>query len=283
LSTANKKGHNVYNPKSSSTYKALSGYTWDISYVDGSSASGTVGTDTVSVGGTTVTGQAVELATKVSSSFVSNSADGVVGLAFSSINNVTPEQQSTFFDNAQESLDSPLFAAYLPESGDGAYDFGYTDSSKYTGSIKYTAVDSSNGFWEYPSTSFKVGGKTGSQSGFTAISDTGTSLLLMGDNAVDTYWGTVSSASYDSNQGGYTFPCGTTLPDIQIRIGSTNYATVPGADLSYAPVDSTGKTCFGGLQSVGQGSQAIYGDVFLHNNYGVFDASVPQFGFASVA
>jgi len=45
-----------------------------------------VGTDTVKIGGTTVTGQAVELAKQVSSTFVSDSSDGLVGLAFSSIN-----------------------------------------------------------------------------------------------------------------------------------------------------------------------------------------------------
>jgi hypothetical protein len=100
---------------------------------------------------------------------------------------VTPQQQSTFFDNAQSSLDSPLFAAYLPNQADGAYDFGYIDSSKYSGSIVYADVDSSNGFWEYPSTSYKIGPKTYSQSGRTGISDTGTTLILMGDTAVDKY------------------------------------------------------------------------------------------------
>jgi hypothetical protein len=80
-----------------------------------------------------------------------------------------------------------LFAAYLPFNADGAYDFGFTDSSKFTGTIQYTAVDSSNGFWEYPSTSYKVGSTTFSQAGFTAISDTGTTLILMGDKAVTNY------------------------------------------------------------------------------------------------
>jgi aspergillopepsin I len=189
-----------------------------IQYADGSGASGKVGTDTVTIGGTTVKGQAVELANKVSSTFVSDGSDGLVGLAFSSINTVSPQQQSTFFDNAQPSLNSPLFAAYLPYNADGAYDFGFTDSSKYTGSIVYTAVDSSNGFWEYPSTSYKVGSTTYTQSGFTGISDTGTTLVLMSDSAVTNYYKKVSGASYDSSQGGYTFPCSATLPTLSIAI-----------------------------------------------------------------
>lgn len=79
-----------YTSSKSSTYKALSGYTWDISYADGSGASGVVGTDTVKIGGTTVTGQAVELANKVSSAFVSDEADGLIGMAFSNINTGKP-------------------------------------------------------------------------------------------------------------------------------------------------------------------------------------------------
>jgi aspergillopepsin I len=66
-------------------------------------------------------------------------------------------------------LDSPLFAAYLPYQATGAYDFGATDSSRYSGDIAYTDVDNSNGWWEFPSTSYKVGSKSFTSSGYTAI------------------------------------------------------------------------------------------------------------------
>jgi hypothetical protein len=42
----------------------------------------------------------------------------------------------------------------------------------------------------------------------------------------------------------------------------------------------SGNTCFGSLQSVGSGTQNIYGDVFFNAYYGVFDASGPSFGYA---
>ena len=86
LPSTETKGHTLFNPSKSTHWKALSGYEWGISYNDGSGASGTVGTDVVSVGGTSVSGQAVEIATKVSSTFVSDKSDGLLGLAFSSIN-----------------------------------------------------------------------------------------------------------------------------------------------------------------------------------------------------
>lgn len=227
-------------------------------------------------------GQAVELAKKVSTTFVSDAADGLLGLAFSSINTVSPSPQSTFFDNAQPSLDSPLFAAYLPNNADGAYDFGYTDSSKYTGTIEYASVDDSNGFWEYPSTSYKVGSTTHSMSGYTGISDTGTTLVLMGDSAVTAYYNQVSGSSYSNSDGGYIFPCSATLPTLSFKIGSTDYATIPASLLNFGAASESG-SCFGSLQSVGGGTQNIYGDVFFNAYYGVFDASGPSFGFAAIA
>lgn len=107
-------GQTVYNPSKSTTAKSLSGATWSITYGDGSSSSGKVYTDKVAVGGLTVASQAVEVATTVSSSFSSESeTDGLLGLAFSSLNTVSPTQQKTFFDNAKASLDSPVFTADL--------------------------------------------------------------------------------------------------------------------------------------------------------------------------
>jgi aspergillopepsin I len=77
----------------------------------------------------------------------------LLGLAFSSINTVTPDQQTTFFQSAinQGVLSQNVFAADLKKGQPGSYDFGYIDSSKYTGSITYTGVDSSQGFWGFTS------------------------------------------------------------------------------------------------------------------------------------
>lgn len=280
-SASSRTGHKYYTSSKSSTFKSLSGYTWDISYADGSGASGSVGTDTVTIGSTVVKGQAVELAKTVSSSFTSDTSDGLVGLAFSSINTVSPTPQKTFFANAQSSLSSPIIGAYLPQGANGAYDFGKTDTSKYTGSISYASVDSSNGFWEFSSNNYKVGSTTHSMSGTTGIADTGTTLILMTDSVVDEYYSSVSGASYDSTQGGYTFDCDTTLPTLSFQLGSA-YATIPSALLNFGSTGS-GNSCFGSLQSVGDNPQNIYGDVFFNAYYGIFDLSTPRFGFAKSA
>jgi len=55
---------------------------WEITYGDGSGASGSVGTDDVTIGGMTVKNQHVELADKLSKSFLEGESDGLLGLAW---------------------------------------------------------------------------------------------------------------------------------------------------------------------------------------------------------
>lgn len=151
MPSSESSGHKLYNPSSA---QQLNGETWKISYGDGSGASGDVYSDTVTVGGVTVTSQAVEAAQSVSAQFEQDTQnDGLLGLAFSSINTVTPDQQTTFFQSAinQGVLSQNVFAADLKKGQPGSYDFGYIDSSKYTGSITYTGVDNSQGFWGFTS------------------------------------------------------------------------------------------------------------------------------------
>lgn len=85
LPSSEQSGHSVYKPAGNAT--KLDGYSWKISYGDGSGASGDVYKDTVSVGSITARGQAVESAKQISEQFVQDrNNDGLLGLSFSSIN-----------------------------------------------------------------------------------------------------------------------------------------------------------------------------------------------------
>ena len=274
-------GHDIYDPSKSSTSNQLQGYTWNITYGDQSSSSGNVYTDTVTVGQTTFANQAVELAEEVSTQFQQDAGnDGLLGLAFSSINTVQPQQQLTFFDNVKSSLSAPLFTADLQKGQPGTYGFGAIDDSAHTGDITYVDVDNSNGFWGFSADGYSVNGQSGGEiSG--AIADTGTTLLLVDDSVVSDYYSGVDGAQNDQSQGGYTYPCSTTLPDITFTIGGYD-AVVPGSYVNYAPTDDSGTTCFGGIQSNSGIGFSIFGDIFLKSQFVVFNGDTsPQLGFAA--
>ncbi|KAI0442717.1 aspartic peptidase domain-containing protein [Xylaria telfairii] len=285
LSSAATKGHALYDPSSSTTFKLIQNAQFQIQYGDGSGAEGVVGTDVVNIGGAEVKAQAVELATAVTQSFVDDTAtDGLLGLAFSSINTVQPQQQKTFFDNVMSSLAEPLFTADLRAGANGAYEFGRIDTSKFTGDMTFVDIDNSQGFWQFTSDSFSVdGGKAQtSVAGNQAIADTGTTLLLADPAVATAYYGQVQGAKNDQQQGGFTIPCNAKLPDLQLAVGDS-MATIKGADLSFAPVDQAGQTCFGGLQAGQSGGLQVYGDIFFKSNFVVFNGGNNTLGFATHA
>jgi aspergillopepsin I len=94
----------------------------------------------------------------------------------------------------------------------------------------------------------------------------------------------VQGATNNQQQGGYTFPCSTQLPNFTLQIGSYK-AVVPGKYMNYAPISAGSSTCFGGIQSDASIGFAIWGDVFLKSQYVVFDQtqSTPRLGFAAQA
>ena len=56
---------------------------------------------------------------------------------------------------------------------------------------------------------------------------------------------------------------------------------VPGSYVNFAPVDDSGVTCFGGIQTNQGIGFSIFGDIFLKSQYVVFDVSQgsPRIGF----
>ncbi len=242
LSAASQTGHQNFDPAKSSTFKLIQGASFSISYGDGSGAAGTVGTDTVNIGGATVTGQAIELATAVSSSFVQDTqSNGLVGLAYSKLNTVKPAQQKTFFDNAKATLAMPVFTADLRHAAVGAYTFGAIDSTKFNGSLTWAAVNTTNGFWQFSSSKFQVGtGAAMNVAGGQAIADTGTTLMLANAAVVNAYYSQVTGAVNNQTVGGVTFPCNARLPDLAVDVGGVYMATVRGDDINFAPVDTAG-------------------------------------------
>lgn len=292
--------HQVYNvKKSNSGGMRLPGGTWNISYGDGSSAGGVVYTDKVTVGGVSYPKQAFGLAKNVSESFFQdNTNDGLLGLGFTtgpsprsgntiSINGTT-KPQNTFFTNIRNSLPAPLFTVDLKDKAAGSYDFGYIDKSKYTGDIVYFPANSTQAYWQIASQTYGIkGGQTVTRTIQTII-DTGTTLMMVPQDVLDHYYAKVKHAKVNKEAGGYTYPCGTTLPDFNIgfdQSGSKFTATIPSKYMDFGPATAGSSTCFGSMQVMSKSDSldAIYGDVFLKAVFTVFEAKTdeaPRLGFA---
>ncbi|KAK5164931.1 uncharacterized protein LTR77_009596 [Saxophila tyrrhenica] len=245
------------------------------------------------LGGLTIKNQAIELAENLSASFVTNPSDGLLGLAWGSINTVTPIRVRTPVENlvAQSAIPpaAELFTAYLgsykdandPDHGQSFYTFGFIDKDvvKSTGSdVYYTPIDNSAGFWQFPSSSYTINGTVTKTAGRTAIADTGTTLALVDDATCKAVYDAIPGSKLSKEVGGYIFPKDTAadkLPVIGFDIGGKTFR-LNKEDLAYAPVGSG--MVYGGVQSAGDLPFNILGDVFLKAVYAVFDCGRQRFG-----
>lgn len=152
------------------------------------------------------------------------------------------------------------------------YTFGYVDNDLVKASgkdIAWTKIDSSQGFWMFPSASASIAGKAMTLSGNMAIADTGTTLALVSDEVCDALYKAIPGAKYDSQQQGYVFPLTTKpedLPEFKVAVGDNLFVIQP-EDLAFAPADD--KNWYGGVQSRGNNPFDILGDAFLKSVYAV--------------
>lgn len=267
-----------FNTKSSSTYTDAK-QTFTIQYGTGNVA-GEQGYDTVTVAGQTVKKQKFATAKTVSSDFAQDPADGILGMAFSSIAQV---KAPTFFENlvSSNAVSQGVFSFFLGRSSTGQSNgelfLGGTDSSKYTGSINYVPVSSAT-YWQIQADGASANGKS-AVSSHSAIVDSGTSLIVIGDQTIaDELMKAAGATPVSGQQGLYSAPCNN-LPTFSWTLGGKSYVVDP-ADLNGGTV-STGVCALNIVaQSLGGGPQVILGDTFMKNWYSVFDLSQKRVGFA---
>ncbi|KAI0546011.1 eukaryotic aspartyl protease [Xylaria curta] len=266
-----------------------------IEYGDGSSASGSCGVDTLTVGGLSIKKQTVEIANALSDQFVSNTGDGLLGLAFSKINTVQngdkADPQATPVENMIKQDDIPeeaaLFTSAFYSSRDAVtsksfYTFGFIDQGLVDQSgdeIHWVDIDNSEGFWSFPSESASINGEKIPRDSNTAIADTGTTLALMSDDVCDALYAQIPGATYSWFNQGYIFPIDTTaddLPDFKVDCGGKEFH-IQKEDLAFAPTDD-GESWYGGVQSRGILPFDILGDTFLKSVYAIWDQGNTRFG-----
>ncbi|KAG8980266.1 hypothetical protein FRB90_007704, partial [Tulasnella sp. 427] len=151
------------------------------SFGDGSTASGVLATDTISVGSLSVLNQPFAVITGSTGNFDGPNS-GLMGLAFESI--AQTKATPWFFNLAnQGALASNIFSFYLSRQGAPGSELciGCLDSSKFTGQPEYFPLvpgNASQSVWDIISDGFTVNNKVVTQR-LVAIIDSGTSNIYL--------------------------------------------------------------------------------------------------------
>lgn len=113
----------------------------------------------------------------------------------------------------------------LVQNGVGTIDFGFIDSTKYSGSIVYTPVVALNnapnsGEWSFVSTGYAIGTKAFNTTSIPVLTDTGGNIVLLPESMTLNYYRRVSG-SYQQSDGSWAFPCASALPTFTFGVGSS--------------------------------------------------------------
>lgn len=184
-------GGGTYDANSSSTYKYVNS-DFNVSYADGSGAAGDYATDTLSIGGQTLTGLQFGIG------FESTSEDGILGIGYAADEAQVNTANLKSYANLPQAManagliKSNAYSLWLDdlEANTGSIIFGGVDTEKYTGQLHTLPIQKE--FDEYAEfiitlseMSVTIGGKTQSLNTdlpTAVILDSGSSLTYLPDD-----------------------------------------------------------------------------------------------------
>ncbi|KAF9220239.1 acid protease [Gyrodon lividus] len=268
-------GHGIYDPESSETCTNME-MSFLIRYTNGDDASGTVYTDTVSIGGLTAIDQTLGVASHYSHGLriARFLPDGLMGMAFQSVSvfNESPVFQTLV---AQGRTDEPVFAFSLAATRAELY-IGGTNPNMYTGNFAWAQVIQ-HGFWQVNMDNL-VGNGQIVLTNVPCIIDTGTDLIHGVAEDVEALYGVIGGRLGDDDF--YAFPCDD-VPSIVFTFGDTPFSVSAEAfNIGPDPIDPS--YCIGAIVT-GVSPLWIVGSVFLSNVYTAFDVANVRVGFATLA
>jgi hypothetical protein len=286
----------TYDSSSSSTYKLVNN-NFNISYVDGSGASGDYVTDTLRIGGQTLSNFQFGVGT------TSTSSEGVLGIGYTSNEiQVNRNQQQAYPNLPAAMLDTGLIQANAYslwlndlDAGTGQILFGGVNTAKYTGSLQTVPIIQEYGsYYEFIIALTGVGigsSSTSSSSSLPApvLLDSGSSLIYLPDDLATEIYDQVN-AVYDSNAGAAYVDCSLA------NTGSSISFSFSGATISvaYSELVLSGGTNSDGQQltfsngvpacifgiAPADSSTPVLGDTFLRSAYVVYDLDSNEISLA---
>ncbi|KAI0361663.1 protease [Trametes cingulata] len=251
---------------------------FDLQYGDGSSVTGPIYSDTVTVADVAVQDQAFSPVERVSDVFGTENDDGILGLGYPALSSM---RESPFFVSAmaQGAVKEGVFGMKLAANGSELY-LGGTDTSLYTGELEYHAVSGKMGFWQIGGGKVMVGDNVVATDIETII-DSGTTLIYGPPKAVETFYKSIPGSSlFDTENGFYKFPCNAMPSDVAFNWGGMDWTiSVENFNAGKANDDE----CVGAIaaKEMGLGNNVwLVGDSFMKNVYSAFSFDKNAVGFA---
>lgn len=269
--------HNRYDPSASSSSSLYTASKLNVQYGDGSTTSGLVYTDSVTVAGMTAQNQAIGVATTLSNSFKSDPMDGIMGMGYESISQM---KTTPFFQTLmrQGKLPKAQFSFSLNSAGSGSSELflGGANPAKYSGSLEWHPV-ASQSYWVLTGNAHVNNDATTAD--FYGIIDTGTTVVVAPPEQAQSFWANVEgSAPYGG--GYYTFPCDS-VPDVSFSFGGGKRWEMSKDNINLGSTSAGSGRCVGSIVGMDVGISAwIIGDAFLKDVYTSFDFDTNSVGFA---
>lgn len=277
----------TYSANESSTYQFVNN-AFNISYVDGSGASGDYATDTFRFGGQTITDLQFGIG------YVSSSPEGILGIGYT-INEV---QVNRFGLDAYPNLPQKLkddgtissvaYSLWLNDldASTGSILFGGVDTDKFSGQLSTLPIIQESGVYAefiIALTDMGIGGNKTSlfaNSNVAVLLDSGSSLMYLPDEVTTALY-TQFNAQYDSNQGAAFVDCSLANQQGSVEFGFSGVTiSVPYNELVITAAVSRGQpVCILGIAPAGN-SISVLGDTFLRSAYVVYDLSNNEISLA---
>jgi hypothetical protein len=277
----------TYDANSSSTYQYVNSE-FNISYVDGSGASGDYVKDTFHFGGKTIDDLQFGIG------YNSTSAEGILGIGYTT-NEVAvnragldpyPNLPQLLADNGD--INTNAYSLWLNDldASTGSILFGGVDTEKYTGTLSKLPIIPEQGVYAEFIIALTGMGSNGNEGSIfknenvPVLLDSGSSLMYLPDNVATSLYSKYS-AQYDSTQGAAFVDC-----DLANQQGSLEFTfsgptiSVPLNELVIVAGYSRGTpVCILGIGPAGD-SVAVLGDTFLRSAYVVYDLENNQIALA---